>query len=92
MEAMRPEQARQFYEDDEDPAKVAGLFDAARDEGRLSQTKPPTPRPEPMPLRDLLTELARELRRELHELRIRDRLVRQLRRAADAFGPNSRVH
>jgi len=92
MAGMRPEQARQFYEEDEDPKKVIGLFDAARDEGRLSQTRPPKPRPEPMPLADLLTELVRELRRELRELRIRDRLARQLQRAADALRSNSRVH
>src|SRR5258707_9047621 len=92
MAGMRPEQARQFYEEDEDPKKVIGLFDAARDEGRLSQTRPPKPRPEPMPLADLLTEPARELRPELPELRIPDRLARQLQRAADALRSNSRVH
>ena|SRR5258708_39301919 len=34
-------QARDFYEEDEDPKRVIGLFDAARREGRLSQTRRP---------------------------------------------------
>jgi hypothetical protein len=37
MRGMRPEEAREFYEEDEDPAKVFVLFDAAKREGRLSK-------------------------------------------------------
>lgn len=29
MTGMRPEQARDFYEEDEDPARIFALFDAA---------------------------------------------------------------
>ena len=29
MAGVRPEQAEQFYEEDEDPARVLGIFDAA---------------------------------------------------------------
>jgi hypothetical protein len=38
MAGMRPEEARQFYEEDEDPARVFALFDDA-DKGR---TAPPS--------------------------------------------------
>ena len=61
MAGMSPEQAREFYEEDEDPKRVIGLFDAARREGRLSRTR--RPRPREQPLGDLFAEILRELRR-----------------------------
>jgi|HubBroStandDraft_1064217.scaffolds.fasta_scaffold09114_5 hypothetical protein len=76
MAGMRPEEARQFYEEDEDPARVFALFDG----GEKGRTAPPRPS-DPIPLRQLLGELARELR----ELRLRDRIARGLRRLADAI-------
>jgi hypothetical protein len=62
MAGMRPDEAERFYEEDEDPAKVFAVFDAAKRAGRLRRTTPPGPRPELVPLRELRAELARELR------------------------------
>lgn len=77
MEFMSPDEAWQFYEEDEDPAKIRALYEAARRSGRLRLTEPPPPRPQPIPLGELLagllTELASDLRRVLRELRLRDR-------------------
>lgn len=88
MAGMRPDQARQFYEEDEDPERVFAIFDAAEKEGRLGRTAPP-PRPsDPIPLGQVAGELAQDLR----ELRLRDRLARLLRRIADALlGSGSNV-
>jgi hypothetical protein len=91
MAGMSPEEARHFYEEDEDPKKVFALFDAARREGRVGQTEPP-PRPsEPMPLGELLVGMARDLRRELRELRLRDRLALHLERVARAIRSHNKV-
>ena len=89
---MSPEEARHFYEEDEDPKKVFALFDAARSEGRVRQTEPPRRPAEPMPLGDLLMELAREVRRELRELRLRERIALHLQRLASAIKSHNRVH
>jgi hypothetical protein len=40
---MSPDEARQFYEEDEDPAKIRALYDAARRSRRLRLTEPPPP-------------------------------------------------
>ena len=77
MAGMRPEEAGQFHEEDEDPARVFALFEDA-DKGR---TAPPSRSADPIPLGQLLGELARELR----QLRLRDRIARGLRRLADAI-------
>ena len=89
MAGMRPDEAREFYEDDEDPAKVFAIFDAARREGRLRKTEPPQPRPDLVPLRELARELGRELARELRELRLLDRLALVLRYLR---WPGTKVH
>jgi hypothetical protein len=77
MGCMSPDEARQFYEEDEDPAKIRALYEAARRSGRLRLTETPPPRPQPMPLGELLaglvTEVVTDLRRVLRELRLRDR-------------------
>ena len=91
MASMRPEQAKQFYEEDEDPQRVIALFDAAQREGRLAQTKRPEPRSDLMPLGELIAELVRELRRELRELRLRERVAQRLDRAARALRSKTRV-
>jgi hypothetical protein len=85
MAGMRPEEAKQFYEEDEDPARVFALFDAA-DKGR---TAPPARRPPERPgltvLRELLGELRGELAREIRKLHLRDRAARFLRHLADTL-------
>ncbi len=44
MTGVRPEDARSFYEEDEDPAKVFAIFDAA-EKGRTGpRSQPPNPR------------------------------------------------
>ena len=91
MAGVKPEEARQFYEEDEDPAKVFALFDAAKREGRTGRTAPPESRQHLIPLRVLLGELGRELARELRELRLRDRLAAGLRHLARAI-ERTRVH
>ncbi len=77
MAYMSPDEARQFYEEDEDPAKIRALYEAARRGGRIRLTEPPPPRSQPMPLGELLgglvTEVVTDLRRVLRELRLRDR-------------------
>ena len=85
MRGMRPEEAREFCEEDEDPAKVFALFDAAKREGRLKQTGPPS---EPPPMR----ELADQVRRLLLEVRLRDRIVKWLRGVSDLIESHSKVH
>jgi hypothetical protein len=82
MAAMRPEEAEQFYEEDEDPARVHALFDAAERGKRLRRTAPPERRPDLVPLRDLLAALVRELR----QLRLGERLFRAL-----GSGPHAKV-
>ena len=84
MAGMRPDKARQFYEEDEDPERVIALFDAARQEGRLSQTRRPEQRGL-MPLSQLASGLFRELRRDLGELRLIERLRLGLDRAAETL-------
>lgn len=91
MAAMRPDEARRFYEEDEDPARIHAQFDAAEREGRLRQTEPPPGRPELTPLRELAHGLGRELAHQLRELRLGDRLVLVVRHLARAI-ERTRVH
>jgi hypothetical protein len=84
MASMRPEEAKDFYEEDEDPARVFALFDAAERQGKLRRTEPPA-RPELVPLHELLAALATELRRDWRELQLRERLSLLLERAARAM-------
>jgi hypothetical protein len=78
---VKPEEAKRFYEEDEDPAKVFALFDAAKREGRTGRTAPP----ELQPLRRSIVVLIRDLRRDLRELHVWERLVPALERAASAI-------
>jgi hypothetical protein len=80
MSSMRPEEAEHFYEEDEDPARVHALFDAAEREKRLRLTGPPERRPDLVPLRELLAGLMSELR----QLRLWERLFRALASAPHA--------
>jgi hypothetical protein len=81
MAGVKPEEAKRFYEEDEDPAKVFALFDAAKREGRTGRTAPP----ELQPLRRSIVVLIRDLRRDLRELHVWERLVLALERAASAI-------
>lgn len=87
MAVMRPDEAEQFYEDDEDPARVFATFDAARKQGLAGRTAPRdrSESPELMPLRDLLADLMADLRR----LRLGDRLALMLRHMADSIQSRS---
>jgi hypothetical protein len=84
MASVKPDEARQFHEDDEDPAKVFAIFDAAKREGRTGRTEPPAQRPDLIPLRDVARELWRELR-------LRDRLALLLRHVADTLQHRAKV-
>jgi len=91
MEGMKAEEARSFYEEDEDPAQVFALFDAA-DKGRTArQERPPVAESDLTPLRELLREVGIQLRRDLRKLRMRDRLVLMLRHVADSLEQHTRV-
>jgi hypothetical protein len=91
MVGMRAEEARDFYEEDEDPARVFALFDAA-EKGR---TAPPEHRPslepDPIPLRELLREVGSQFRQDMRKLRLRDRLALLLRHVADTLEHRTRV-
>jgi hypothetical protein len=91
MAGVNPEEARQFYEEDEDPAKVFAIFDAAKREGRLGRTAPPQSQQHPVPLRVLLAAMAAELRRDLRELQLRDRLALLLEHTARAMRSRNKV-
>jgi hypothetical protein len=85
MVSMRPEQAREFCEEDEDPAEVFAVFDAAERKGQLKRTGPP---PEPPSMR----ELGDLLRRLLLEVRLRDRIMRVLRGVFASSAGRSKVN
>jgi hypothetical protein len=90
MAGMRPEEAEQFYEEDEDPAKVFAIFDAARAQGRLGRTRPPGKYqpPDLTPMRELLGDLARDLRK----LQLRDRIAVLMHQLAEAIESHSKAH
>lgn len=88
MTGMKPEQARDFYEEDEDPARIFALFDAAG-KGRTAPHDDHQGRePDLVPLRDLARQLARDLRK----LRLRDRALRVLHHLTNAMASRTRVH
>ena len=86
MASMRPDEARHFSEQDEDPAKVFALFDAAEREGGLGRTAPSSPHiPGLAPLRELASSF-------VAELRWRERLALVLRHLARELETSSRSH
>jgi hypothetical protein len=85
---MRPEQARDFYEEDEDPARIFALFDAAGKGRTASHGDHPGREPDLVPLRDLARQLARDLRK----LRMRDRALWVLHHLASAIASRTRAH
>ena len=97
MAAMRPEEAMKFYEEDEDPERLIAMFDAARDDGRLRQTRRPEPNDGDLkPLGQVRAELMHELRKQLRELhlgeRVRRQMVRRIAHIAEVLRSRSRVH
>ena len=91
MVDMRPEEAQDFYEEDEDPARVIALFDAA-EKGRTTPPRGRRPQePDLTPLRELIREVGTQLRQDLRKLRLRDRLAVLLRHMSDAIGPRTRA-
>lgn len=88
MASMRPEEARDFYEEDEDPAQVFAIFDAAKRQGRLQRTEPPGQQPDLLPLRELLAQFWRDLQK----LRLRDRVIRLRHQITDAMKSHTGVH
>lgn len=91
MADVNPEEARQFYEEDEDPAKVFAIFDAAKREGRPGRTGPPPSRQHLVPLRVLLSAMAAELRRDFREVQLRDRLALLLEHTVRAMRSHNKV-
>jgi len=91
MVGMRAEEAQDFYEEDEDPARVFALFDAA-EKGR---TAPPevaaSSEPDLTPLRELLHELGTQLRQDVRKLRLRERFVLLLRNVAATVEQHTKV-
>jgi hypothetical protein len=88
---MRAEDAQDLHEEDEDPARVFALFDAAEKGRTASPERPSSRRPDLTPLSDLLREVGSQLRRDMRKLRLRDRLVLLLRHAADSLEHHTRV-
>jgi hypothetical protein len=88
MTDMRPEQAEDFYEEDEDPARIFALFDAAGKGRTAPRGDHPGREPDLVPLRDLARQLARDLRK----LRLRDRAPRVLHHLASAMASRTRAH
>jgi hypothetical protein len=88
MPGIRPEQARDFCEQDEDPARIFALFDAA-DKGRTApHDDHPRQEAELVPLRDPVRQMARDLQ----ELRLRDRALRVLHHLTSAMASRTRAH
>jgi hypothetical protein len=88
MSGMRPEQARDFYEEDEDPARIFALFDAAGKARTAPHGDHAGGGPDLVPLRDLARQLASDLRK----LRLRDRALRVLHHLASAMASRTRAH
>jgi hypothetical protein len=90
MAGVKPEEAKQFYEEDEDPARVFASFDAA-EKGRTAPPgdgRPPK-QTDLVPLRKRLDDLAVELRK----LRLRDRVGLALRLLAEVISSShTKVH
>lgn len=87
MTGVRPEEAMSFYEEDEDPARVFALFDAAEKSRTAPRDGRSPQQPDLTPLRELAAELARDLRK----LRLGARLALALRHLTDAIGSRLRV-
>ena len=85
MKVMRPEQARDFYEEDEDPARIEAVFET----GEKGYTAPARG----LRVRQLrgqtLGGLAAEFAEDIRNLRLRERTAAALRLLADFLESNS---
>ena len=86
MVGLRPEEARDFYEEDEDPARVFALFDAAEKGRSAPPRRRASQKTDLTPLRQLMCELGTQLRQDLRKVRLRDRVVLAVQRLADKIG------
>lgn len=91
MVGMRAEEARDFYEEDEDPARVFALFDAAEKGRTAPPDHPQSPESDLTPLGELLRELGTQLRQDMRKLRLRDRLALMLRHVANSLEQHTKV-
>lgn len=91
MVGMRADEARDFYEEDEDPARVFALFDAAEKGRTAPPERPPSREPDLTPLGELLRELGTQLKQDMRKLRLRDRLALLLRHVADSLQQHTKV-
>jgi hypothetical protein len=91
MVSMRAEEAQDFYEEDEDPARVFAMFDAAEKGRTAPPQRPPSQEPDLTPLRELLRELGTQLRQDVRKLRLRDRFALLLRHVADTLEQHTKV-
>ncbi len=90
MTGVKPEEAKQFYEEDEDPARVFASFEAA-EKGRTAPRgdRRSPQRPDLAPLRRRLDDLAADLRK----LRLRDRVVLVMRLVTEIISSShTKVH
>ena len=86
---VKPEEAKRFYEEDEDPARVFAIFDAA-EKSRTAppRDQPPSQRDDLASLRGQLDDLAVEMRK----LRMRDRVGLALRLLTEMISsPHTKV-
>ena len=91
MVGMKAEEARDFYEEDEDPARVFALFDAAQKGRTASPKRGSSQETDLTPLRELLREVGSQLRQDVKKLRLRDRLALLLRHVASSLEQHTKV-
>jgi hypothetical protein len=91
MVGMRVEEARDFYEEDEDPTRVFALFDAADKDRTAPPKHRPSQKPDLVPLRELLRKLGTQLRQDMRELRPGDRVALLFQHIADTLGQHTKV-
>lgn len=84
MTNMKPDKARQFYEEDEDPGEVFARFDAARHQGRLRLTQPPPDR-----LIRVIRHRSRPARELLRKAHFRGTVRDALRRLVKVVQPHT---
>ena len=84
---MRPDEAEQFYEEDEDPERVFAQFNAAG-KGR---TAPPDDHGPAQPDLEPVAEVLNHIRRELRKLRLLERAAVAARHLADLLRSHTRV-
>jgi hypothetical protein len=85
MAGMRREEARSFYEEDEDPQRIFAPFDA----GQKRSTRPPARRGEELrPMSELVGDLVGDLR----QLRLRERIALAWKHLSTAMETRNKTH